>query len=78
MLKRQGIIVYFKNPKVLKQLKRVGNVTYFHKKRKYAVLYVHTHEVDVITQELRKFRHIRKVELSYFDYSVYDLEFDVK
>ena len=78
MLSRQSIIVYFKNPKIIKQLKRMGNVMYFHKKRKYAVIYVNTNDVDTIVQELRKFRHVRKVDVSKLDYSMYDIDFNVK
>lgn len=78
MLSRQSLIVYFKNPKVLKQLKRVGNVMYFHKKRKYAVIYVNSDQVEVIVEELKKFRHVRKVDVSKLDFSMYDIEFNVK
>ncbi len=78
MLSRQSLIVYFRNPKVLKQLKRFGNVAYFHKKRKYAVIYVNGDQVTAIVEELRKFRHVRKVDVSQLDFSMYDIDFNVK
>ncbi len=78
MLSRQSIVVYFKNPKILKQLKRVGNVMYFHKKRKYAIIYVNSDQVDTVLEELRKFRQVRKVDVSKLDFSMYDIDFNVK
>ena len=64
MLDRKSLIVYFRNPKIIKRLEQVGNVTYFHKKRRYAVVYVNADEIDKIKSELEKQRHVRKVEHS--------------
>ncbi|MFH5881002.1 DUF2129 domain-containing protein [Liberiplasma polymorphum] len=64
MLDRKSLIVYFRNPKIIKRLEHVGHVTYFHKKRRYAVVYVNADEVDKVKLELEKVRHVRKVEHS--------------
>ncbi len=71
MQDRKSLIVYFKNPKVLKRIKRYGNISYYHKKRKYAVLYVNADQTDTIASELEALRHVRKVELSLLDDAAY-------
>ena len=64
MLDRKSLIVYFRNPKIIKRLEQVGHVTYFHKKRRYAIVYVNADEVKKVKAELEKIRHVRKVEES--------------
>ena len=34
MLNRKSLIIYFKNPKAIKQIARVADIKYFNKKRK--------------------------------------------
>ncbi len=74
MQERKCLIVYFKNPKVLKRVKQHGNVSYFHKKRKYAVLYVNADEVEKVSSSLNQLRHVRRVELSQLDDSPYQID----
>ncbi len=74
MRNRASIIVYFKSPRVLKRLKKIGNVAYFHKKRKYAVLYVDEDRRDKIRKELESLKHVRRVEDSLLDDSMYKVE----
>lgn len=74
MQERQSLIVYFKNPKVLKRLNQYGHVRYYHKKRKYAVLYVDADQVEKLSDSISKLRHVRRIEPSLLDYSAYQNE----
>ena len=74
MLSRQSVIIYFRNPKVIKEISKHGHLQYYHKKRKYAVLYVDQNDVEKVTEKLVKLRHVRKVEPSHLDYSMYTLD----
>lgn len=74
MQPRKSLIVYFKSPKVLKRLKTYGNLAYYHKKRKYAVLYVDEDKTDTLIGEIEKLHHVRKAELSLLDDSAYKPE----
>ncbi|MFP4287098.1 MAG: DUF2129 domain-containing protein [Candidatus Izemoplasmataceae bacterium] len=65
MEERKTLVVYFRNPKIIKQLENLGHVSYFHKKRRYAILYVNASELETIKTQLEKQRHVRKVEYSY-------------
>ncbi|GEM_PF-1042674 len=74
MQERSSLIVYFKSPKVMKRIKKVGNITYFNKKRKYAVVYINKEDQESIVKELQSLRHIRRVDDSRLDYSPYSME----
>jgi len=74
MRNRKSIIVYFKSPRVLKRLKKIGNVAYFHNKRKYAVLYIDEERMEKIRKELEALKHVRRVEESLLDDSMYKVE----
>jgi len=76
MQDRSALIVYFKSPKVLKRLKKTGNIAYFNKKRKYAVIYINASESESIKKSLLSLRHIKKVDDSKLDYSPYSLKED--
>ncbi len=74
MQNRKTLIVYFKSPRVLKRLRKVGHVSYFHKQRKYAVLYIDEDQLDRIHEELEGLKHVRRVEVSRLDDSPYKIE----
>lgn len=78
MLKRMCLIIYFKNPKVLKDLKKIGNITYFHKKRRYAVMYVNQEETEKMIERIKQLKYVRNIEESALDQSQYEIEFNVK
>lgn len=78
MLKRISLIVYFRTPKVLRRVRKICDVSYYHKKRRYAVVYIDENKCDDIIDRLTKLRHIRKVEQSHFNMERYQLEMDVK
>ena len=74
MHERMSIIVYFNRPKVLKQIKNHGNLAYYHKKRRYAVLYINADEQQNVVNRLKKIRHVRKVEVSLLDRDMYHID----
>jgi uncharacterized protein YlbG (UPF0298 family) len=78
MVERQALIVYFRNPKALKDIQRVGNVVYHHKKRKYAVVSVDKDDSESVMKKMRQNRQIKYVDWSYLDQSIYTIDFDVK
>jgi uncharacterized protein YlbG (UPF0298 family) len=78
MIQREALIIYYKNPKLIKTIKSFGNVTYYHKKRHYAVVYVNGDEKEKIIKELRAIRGIKYVDESYLDQSAYAFEADVQ
>ena len=75
MLKRKSLIVYFRNPKVLKQVEKFGEIKYFTKKKKYAVIYVNEEEVKEKMKSLKSLKLVRKVEESLFDTEEYQINF---
>ena len=75
MLKRKSLIVYFRNPKVLKQVEKFGEIMYFTKKKKYAVIYVNEEELQEKKKELQGLKLVRKVEESLLDTTEYQINF---
>ena len=75
MLKRKSLIVHFRNPKVLRQVEKFGEIKYFTKKKKYAVIYVNEEELEEKKKELKNLKLVRKVEESLFDTDEYQINF---
>lgn len=61
---RQGIIVYFRNMRQVRQLRRFGTVHYVSSRMHYAVLYVNQDQVDQTVNRLKKQRFVRRIQLS--------------
>ncbi|RFU63521.1 YlbG family protein [Peribacillus glennii] len=62
---RQGIIVYLHTLKQAKMLRKFGNIHYVSKKLKYAVLYTNMEDVEALSEKLRSYSFVKRVELSY-------------
>jgi len=68
MIKRKGIVVYFRNNRVIKKLKQFDiNITYINKLGKYLNDYVDNNKYEEIERNLKKLKHVKKVESSKFD-----------
>ncbi len=78
MVDRKSLVVYFRNPKAIKQLAEFGELKYYTKKGKYAILYLNKEDQGAVTEQLLKMKLVRKVEESLFENTEYQLEFDVK
>ncbi len=74
MVKRKSVIIYFKNPKALKFIEKIAPITYFTKKKKYAVCYVDETEVTDKMKELKEIKLVRKVEESMFSNEEYQID----
>jgi len=78
MIKRTSIIIYFKNPKVLKEIEKISAIKYYNKKRKYAIIYVNEADVEENMNLISKMKSVKKVEQSLVENEEYILDFDVK
>ncbi|MFP4478272.1 MAG: DUF2129 domain-containing protein [bacterium] len=68
MVKRKGIVVYFRSNKILKKLHNFDiNITYVNKLGKYLTGYVNENKYDEIEKALQKNKLIKKVESSRID-----------
>ena len=68
MVKRKGIVVYFRSNKVLRKLNGFDiNITYVNKLGKYLTGYVNEEKYDEIEKALQKNKLIKKVESSRVD-----------
>ncbi len=75
MIKRKSLIVYFRNPKVLKQVEKFGEIKYFTKKKKYAVIYVNEEELEQKKKEIQGLKLVSRVEESLLDTTEYQINF---
>ncbi|HLS20162.1 MAG TPA: DUF2129 domain-containing protein [Bacillota bacterium] len=64
IVKRQGIIVWYKHHKFLNQFKRYGHLVYHSRKQKYAVIYTDLDKATDTKARLKKLPFVRKVALS--------------
>jgi len=78
MVKRKSIIVHFRSPKALKQVEQITDVTYYHKKRRYAVCYVNETDLEATMNKLQALKLVKRVEESLFETTEYEIDFDVK
>lgn len=78
MVDRRSLVVYFRNPKAVKQMAEFGEIKYYTKKGKYAILYLNKEDITEVKEKLMKIKLIRKVEDSLFENDEYQLEFNVK
>ncbi|QWB99686.1 YlbG family protein [Mycoplasmatota bacterium] len=68
MVKRKGIVIYFRSHKLLKKLNHFDiNITYVNKLGKYLTGYVNESKYDEIEKALRKIKLVKKVESSRID-----------
>lgn len=63
--KRQGLIVWYKHRRNLRQIRRYGHLIYASKRLKYAMIYVDQEEIDQIEKKMNKYKFIKKTERSH-------------
>ncbi|GAB1611854.1 MULTISPECIES: YlbG family protein [Mammaliicoccus] len=79
LVERISIIVYLKNMKHERQLRKFGNIYYSHKKEQYVMLYTNEDKIDDTIQHLMKLKYVKDVKVSPFksvkrDYSNKNVE----
>ena len=78
MVKRKSLIVHFRSPKAVKEIEKVAAVSYYHKKRRYAICYIDEQSLEETIKKLKKIKLVKRVEESLFDNQEYQIDFDVK
>jgi len=64
IVKRQGLIVWYKHQRFIKQIRRFGHLIYYSRKQKYAVLYTDVDKIEKVKEHLEKKSFIKKVQYS--------------
>mgnify|MGYP000937373209 CR=1 FL=1 len=65
---RQGLVVWYKNNKNIRQIRRYGHLIYTSRRMKFALLYVNQDEIEEIEAKLNKLPFVRRTERSYRPY----------
>ncbi|HCN61193.1 MULTISPECIES: YlbG family protein [Mammaliicoccus] len=68
LVERISIIVYLKNMKHERQLRKFGNIYHSHKKEQYVMLYTNEDKIDDTIQHLMKLKYVKDVKVSPFKY----------
>ncbi|MDD3712500.1 MAG: DUF2129 domain-containing protein [Candidatus Izemoplasmatales bacterium] len=65
MIRRKGIIIYFRNKKIVNKLKEFNvNVTYVNDNLKYLTGYIDEERYDDLYNNLKNHRLVKKIEAS--------------
>jgi uncharacterized protein YlbG (UPF0298 family) len=65
MIKRKGIIVYFRHKKIVNRIKELGiNVTYISDALRYLTGYIDEDKYDEVYNSLKNHRLVKKIEAS--------------
>ncbi|MFW5888931.1 MAG: DUF2129 domain-containing protein [Bacillota bacterium] len=65
MIKRKGIVIYFRNNRVIKKIKKFDiNIAYINKLGKYLTGYVDESKYEEIKHNLKRLKHVKKIESS--------------
>ncbi len=78
MINREPIVVYYRSPKLVKLLRKMGNLTYYHRKRHYAIIYVDAEKKETIMKDIRNLRGVKYVDESHLDRDMYAFDLNVQ
>ncbi|KTT82747.1 DUF2129 domain-containing protein [Mammaliicoccus sciuri] len=68
LVERISIVVYLKNMKHERQLRKFGNIYFAHRKEQYVMLYTNEDKIDETVQHLMKLKYVKDVKVSPFKY----------
>lgn len=68
LVERISIVVYLKNMKHERQLRKFGNIYFSHRKEQYVMLYTNEDKIDDTVQHLMKLKYVKDVKVSPFKY----------
>ena len=68
LVERISIVVYLKNMKHERQLRKFGNIYSAHRKEQYVMLYTNEDKIDETVQHLMKLKYVKDVKVSPFKY----------
>lgn len=63
--KRIGLAVWLHHMKMVRQLRRIGNVHYVSQKMRYAIMYVSEDELDDVMAKLKRQNYVKQVDMSH-------------
>lgn len=78
MINREPIVVYYRSPKMVKLLRKMGHLTYYHRKRHYAIIYVDAEQKATIIKDIRNLRGVKYVDESHLDRDMYAFDLNVQ
>ncbi|EKU46186.1 YlbG family protein [Staphylococcus massiliensis] len=62
LVQRENLIVFLKNMKHERQLRKYGHINYINKQKKYLSIYVNQDEVDTIVHKLMRLKYVKHIE----------------
>lgn len=68
LVERISIVVYLKNMKHERQLRKFGNIYFAHRKEQYVMLYTNEDKIDDTVQHLMKLKYVKDVKVSPLKY----------
>lgn len=68
LVERISIVVYLKNMKHERQLRKFGNIYFAHRKEQYVMLYTNEDKIDDTVHHLMKLKYVKDVKVSPFKY----------
>lgn len=68
LVERISIVVYLKNMKHERQLRKFGYIYFAHRKEQYVMLYTNEDKIDDTVQHLMKLKYVKDVKVSPFKY----------
>ncbi|MCJ0911488.1 YlbG family protein [Mammaliicoccus sciuri] len=68
LVERISIVVYLKNMKHERQLRKFGNIYFAQRKEQYVMLYTNEDKIDDTVQHLMKLKYVKDVKVSPFKY----------
>ncbi|WP_426392471.1 DUF2129 domain-containing protein [Mammaliicoccus sciuri] len=68
LVERISIVVYLKNMKHERQLRKFGNIYFAHRKEQYVMLYTNEDKINDTVQHLMKLKYVKDVKVSPFKY----------
>jgi len=60
LVERISIVVYLKNMKHERQLRKFGNIYFAHRKEQYVMLYTNEDKIDDTVQHLMKLKYVKR------------------
>ena len=73
MVERKGIVIYFQNKKVIKNIKKFDiNISYINEAGRYMTGYVDSKDFNTIKKELNNLKLVKKVDESLIEMPIID------
>lgn len=64
LIERDNLIIYIKNPKYERQIRKFGHIVYSNRKERYVSMYIDKEDTEKILQQLEKLKYVTGVLVS--------------